>query len=596
MQQFKLQTADGAAWFHDNIKCHAACPVGTEAFKYVSALALGDHELAYTVARQPNPFPFICGRVCAHPCEQACRRGDIDEPISIRALKRTATDSHDPALGYAPGLGQLPRREQAVAVVGSGPAGLACAHDLARLGYTVTVFEAAATPGGMLTLGIPEYRLPREIVQLEIGEILRLGVTLKCGQSLGRDFLLQDLKQQGFAAVFVAIGAHRSKDLRVEGMDLDGVLRGVEFLLNVNLGYRVWLGHKVVVIGGGNVAVDVARTAAREGTDKVAVSTTMDAARAARRLGSREVHVICLESREEMPAHGYEVEEAEKEGILFHPSTGPKRVLGVDGKVTALETVRCTSVFDADGRFSPKFAPGSESLLTTDSIILSVGQVSDLSFLRDEDGIVASSRGTIQIEPATLATAAPGIFAGGDVAFGPRLIIDATADGRKAARSIHRYLQGDARWRQDVAFWAMPPRDLQDGYDATPRQACPTLAVDRRTGFTEVELPFSAEQAVAEGNRCLHCDYNIFLDGERCILCGGCVDVCPYQCIAMVSASGVDWGDAAGDFPAEAGRGAGYAMVLDETSCIRCGLCVRRCPTSAITMRRFEARGDWVYE
>ena len=207
-----------------------------------------------------------------------------------------------------------------------------------------------------------------------------MGVQLKCNQALGRDFLLKDLWAQGFRAVFLAIGAHRSKDLRIQGLDLDGVLRGVEFLLNVNLGYRVWLGHKVVVIGGGNVAVDVARTAAREGTDQVAVSTTMDAARAARRLGSREVHVICLESREEMPAHGYEVEEAEREGITFHPSTGPKKVLGVNGKVVGLETVRCGSVFDADGRFNPRFQSGSESIITTDSIILSVGQTFRLVF------------------------------------------------------------------------------------------------------------------------------------------------------------------------------------------------------------------------
>ena len=474
--------------------------MGTEAFAYVAALAERDHEVAYAIARRPNPFPYICGRVCAHPCEQACRRGEIDEPISIRALKRTATDSHDPRLGHAPGLTKLPQREEAVAVVGSGPAGLACAHDLARLGYAVTLFEASSVPGGMLTLGIPEYRLPREIVQLEIDEILKLGVELKCNQALGRDFLLKDLQAQGFRAVFLAIGAHRSKGLRIEGLELDGVLRGVEFLLNVNLGYRVWLGHKVVVIGGGNVAVDVARTAAREGTDQVAVSTTMDAARAARRLGSREVHVICLESREEMPAHGYEVEEAEKEGIIFHPSTGPKRVLGVDGKVVGLETVRCVSVFDADGRFNPRFEAGSESLITTDSIILSVGQVSDLSFLREEDGIQTTPRGTIRVDPETLATTAPGVFAGGDVAFGPRLIIDATADGRKAARSIHQYLRGDVQWADHVQLPMIPPRDLRDSYDAIPRQSCPTLPLDRRMGFTEVELPFSAEQAVAEGN------------------------------------------------------------------------------------------------
>ncbi len=596
MESFRLQSVEGAKWFHDNVNCHAACPVGTEAFEYVSALAEGDHELAYTIARRPNPFPFICGRVCAHPCEDVCRRGEIDEPISIRALKRTVTDAHDLRLGHAPGLEKLPAREEAVAVVGSGPAGLACAHDLARLGYAVTVFETSSIPGGMFTLGIPEYRLPREIVQLEIDAILQLGVELKCGQTLGEDFLLKDLKERGYRAVFLAIGAHRSKDLRLEGMDLDGVLQGMEFLLNVNLGYRVWLGHKVVVIGGGNVAVDVARTAAREGTDKVAVSTTMDAARAARRLGSREVHVICLESREEMPAHGYEVEDAEEEGIFFHPSTGPKRVLGVDGKVVGLETVRCTSVFDPDGRFNPRFQDGSESTITADSIVVSIGQVSDLSFLQEEDGIETTPHSTMVVNPQTLAATAPGVFAGGDLAFGPRLIIDAVADGRKAARSIHRYLRGDVRWKQRITLPLIQPRELRDRYDAIPRQDCPTLSLERRMGFTEVELPFSAEQAAIEGNRCLHCNYNIFLDGERCVLCGGCVDVCPYKCISMISASHVDFGEAAKDFPAEAGQGKGSAMVMDETRCIRCGLCVRRCPTDAITMRCFQKQEEWVYD
>ena len=238
-----------------------------------------------------------------------------------------------------------------------------------------------------------------------------------------------------------------------------------------------------------------------------------------------------------MPAHGYEVEEAEKEGIIFHPSTGPKRVLGVGGKVVGLETVHCESVFDADRRFNPRFAAGSESVITVDSIILSVGQATDLSFLREEDRVRTTPRGTIQVDPQTLATTAAGLFAGGDAAFGPRLIIDATADGRRAARSIHQYLQGNVQWEERFAFPVIQPRDLRDGYDGTPRHECPTLSLERRMGFSEVELPFSPEQAAAEGNRCLHCDYNIFLDGERCILCGGCVDICPYQCIAMVGAA-----------------------------------------------------------
>ena len=360
MEQFKLHAASGAQWFHDNINCHAACPVGTEAFAYVTALAEGDHELAYAIARRPNPFPYICGRVCAHPCEDACRRGDIDEPISIRALKRTATDSHDieprpcpraDAVAPARGSGRRGRVGPGGAGVRprSGPIGIP-GHDVRGL----VGARRDAGPGNPRVSPSPPDRRAGD----RRDHRHRRGTEVQPGPGAG--FPPQGPERpQGFRAVFLAIGAHRSKDLRIEGLGLDGVLRGVEFLLNVNLGYRVWLGHKVVVIGGGNVAVDVARTAAREGTDQVAVSTTLDAARAALRLGSREVHVICLESRERDAGPrlrgGRGGKGRESSSI---PPPGPKRVLGVDGKVTGLETVRCLSVFDSDGRFNPSFAAG----------------------------------------------------------------------------------------------------------------------------------------------------------------------------------------------------------------------------------------------
>ncbi len=608
---FRLEPTDGVRWFRDNIPCMSACPVNTEVYAYVVALAQRDHEAAYTIARKPNPFPFVCGRVCGHPCEEACRRGTIDEPISIRALKRTATDLHDLRLGHAPGLEKLPKRTEAVAVIGSGPAGMSCAHDLARLGYQVTVFEASAEPGGMLTLGIPEYRLPRDVIQREIDAILELGVELKCNQVLGRDFSLSDLKSRGFRAVFLAVGAHRGKGMDLEGLDADGVVQGVELLLNVSLGYRVWLGHRVVVVGGGDVAMDSARTALRLRVGSAEYPAeydaeydagqseqylAVDAAAIASRLGTKEVHIIYRRSRQEMPAHVTEVFEAEKEGIHFHLLTNPVRVEKDErGRVLGLwcQKMRLGEP-DSSGRRRPVPIEGSDHCMECDSVVLAIGQQADLSFIQEEDGIGTTPYGTIEVDPETLATTAPGIFAGGDCAFGPRLLIDAEGDAHRAATSIHRFLRGSAKWEQRVRLSAIQPRDVRDRYDATPRQVCPTLPMDRRTGFTEIELPFSIEQAAVEANRCLHCHHNIFLDDQRCILCGACVDVCPYQCIAMVSASRVDWCEAAEEFP-EANQGDGYAMILEETRCIRCGLCVRRCPVDAITLQCFESQGEWVY-
>ena len=580
----------------DNISCLSACPVDTEAYRYVIALGEGDHESAYAIARRPNPFPYVCGQVCGHPCEDACRRGEIDQPISIRALKRTATALHDRRLGHDAGLGQSPKKTERVAVIGSGPAGLTCAHDLARLGYAVTVFEAASHAGGMLILGIPEYRLARDVVRMEIDEILKLGVELKCNQALGADFSLSDLKKQGFQAVFLGVGAHHSKELGIEGRELDGVLNGIEFLLNVNLGYQVWLGHKVLVIGGGDVAIDVARTASRDKLDQTVLNTTLDAARAARRLGSRDVQIVYRKSREQMPARLEEIEEAESEGVVFHTNMTPTRILGVGGKVTGLETIRCQWTRDAEVRLQPSQIEGSESVITADSIILAIGQSSDLSFLDEEDGIETISQGTIKVDAETMATTAPGVFAGGDCAFGPRLLIDAEGEGRKAARAIHQYLQGNVHVETRVELPVIPTRDFTDRYDKTPRQACPTTPLDRRTGFTEVEEPFSIEQAKLEANRCLHCHENIFLDGKRCILCAGCVDVCPYGCIAMVPAVEIDGSAAPEAIPSEERQQQGTVMVLDETECIRCGLCVHRCPTDAIEMRSFDLAENWTYD
>src|SRR5271169_1453680 len=346
LSRFTKKTVD-REWLNTNFPCMMACPAHTNAGRYVTLIGEGRFEEAYKYARDPNPMASICGRVCAHPCETACRRGEIDRPISIRALKRFLTERHGPESRHpvAPTTQPSEKLPYKVAVVGGGPVGLSAAHDLALMGYSVTILEASPVAGGMLYLGIPEYRLPRSVVEAQVREILSTGdITLKLNQAAGRDFTIADLRHQGFDAVLIAVGAHRSRDLSIPGVDLDGVHRGIEFLLNVNLGYKFTIGKKVIVIGGGNVAMDVARSAAREvvrqhvagvedlepsleSVSAVATKEMVDVSLSALRLGAQAVHLVCLERREEMPAAIEEIVEAEEEGIVMHPGLGPKRIL-----------------------------------------------------------------------------------------------------------------------------------------------------------------------------------------------------------------------------------------------------------------------------
>ncbi|MBI3450100.1 MAG: FAD-dependent oxidoreductase [Acidobacteria bacterium] len=608
-------------WLETNYPCHTACPVGTEAGRYVSLIAEGRLREAYAVARRPNPLASICGRVCAAPCESACRRGALDQPIAIRALKRFVTERFGvesmmdlDTLREIYGRRGVLHPGDRVAVIGAGPAGLAAAHDLALRGYPVTIFEAQPVAGGMLRLGIPEYRLPRELVKLEINAILSLGVELKVGRRLGADFTLADLKRDGYRAIFLAIGAHKGRELQIEGGDLDGVLKGVDFLLNINMGYRLELGKKVIVVGGGNVALDVARTALRAAAVDEAVNpginivTALDIARSAVRFGIKEVHVVSLESMEEMPAAPEEIDQAREEGIVFHPRRGPQRILGLGGKVTGLETIECASVFDAQRRFRPTFVPGSEIAMAAETVILAIGQASDLSFISPADGIAITPRGTIQVDPDSLATTAPGIFAGGDVAFGPRIAITAIADGRRAAASIQAHLRGTGFVPEpvEVILEPLPGYTRPPDFEGVRRQDPPVLQIQRRIGIAEIEQCFPEESARREASRCLKCWVNtIFAEdavkGTECILCGGCADVCPEDCIEFVPVAEIRAdpslrNDAVAEFgeAAEAlfeGEGAaGTVLVKDETICIRCGLCAERCPAGTITMEQFQLR------
>ncbi len=626
----RVQLPDLEHW-KAQVKCQSGCPVRTDAGRYVQLIADGRNEDAYLVARAPNPFASVCGRVCAAPCEDACRRGAIDAPIPIRALKRFVTEQYGvesrrpdtqdrlreaPILegnvyrGHLPVVpapnGSGPRAR--VAVIGAGPAGLSAAHDLALLGYDVTVLEASKEPGGMMRFGIPEYRLPRTLVHEEVRKILSLGVTLKTGVALTPEFGLAELRAHGFRAVFISVGVSRGRDLQVEGVELDGVVKAVDYLLNVNRGFRMDLGRRVVVIGGGFVAFDAARTALRLGREDEAAALAgetdarmkeaVDSARAAIRGGAAEVTIVSRGSFAEMPVlqttQGHEeFEEARREGIAFLPRRGPKRFLG-DGRLRQVVLRGVASVFDETGRFAPRYDDADLLTLDADACVLAIGQKADLSFLKPSDGVETTPGGTIRVNPETLATSAPGVFAGGDAAFGPRNLIEAVANGKRAARSIHELLAGDrARVEVTLDVEKLPTRDYRmiAGFEIDDREPPPTLDLGRRTGIAEVETGYDAATAARQAARCLVCHVQTIYDPEKCVLCNRCVDVCPEYCLAIVPFESLELPEAERAelvARAEANGLPLSAMVKDDDRCIRCGLCAVRCPTDAMTMERFQ--------
>lgn len=601
-------------YFDRNIPCQNACPIHTECGRYVQAIGVSRDEEAYMMARAPNPFAYVLGRICAHPCEDNCRRGKIDEPVAICALKRYATDRHNLGAGHDPArkaLPPVPRRDKRVAIVGAGVCGLTCAHDLALLGYSVEVFESAPVPGGMLYLGIPHFRLPREIIKMEVDSILSLGVKLHTRVTIGRDISFADLRAK-FDSVLLATGLNKGRELSIPGAHLSGVFNGIDFLINVNLGFEIELGKRVVVVGGGNVAIDVARSAVRlvhEAADFAALDggdshlqPAFDAARMARRSGAEDVVMVSLESRAQMPAWKGEVEEAEHEGIAVDNSWGPREIVGENGAVTGLLVRRCVSVFDENGRFNPAFSD-EEKVIPCDSVILAIGQQADLSYIGSQDGVQVTPRGILKINE-DLSTTAPGVFAGGDVAFGPRILVEAVANGHRAARSIHLYLSGKASGSVRRRFRILPNWKMPEKYLAIPRQKMPMLPSNRRIGIAEVELGFDEEQGRAEGLRCLNCQVNTIFDGAKCILCAGCVDVCPENCLRLVDLAQVSgderydvliqkrYGTSAADLKA----GQAGAIVKNEDKCIRCGLCADRCPTGAITMEALDRQEREVFD
>lgn len=585
-------------YFAELVKCRSACPVGTDSGGYVQAIAEGDYERAYAIARGPNPFASVCGRVCGHPCEAACRRGYIDEAISIRALKRFVTEKYGvEAINNPSGVLKFSnaRRSKAgygarekVAIIGAGPAGLSAAHDLALLGYKVTIFEAEPEPGGMMVFGIPHYRLSRKLVKAEIASIEAMGVEIKCNTPIGKDLSLKDLKAMGYKAILIAVGLQLGRSLPIEGTSLKGVLIGLDFIKACNYGRPPKIGKRVVVIGGGNVAYDASRSAIR--------------------IGPEVVHMACLETRDIMPADPVEIQEGDEEGIVLHDGRGPKRILGRDGKVSGLETIKCVRVFDENRRFNPEFAPGTESVIECDTVIITVGQAADLSFISESDGIEMARPGVLKVNLDNYKTNVPGIFSTGDVAYGPKLLITAVAAGQTVARSIDEYLRGVSITvkKKGTMRPVAGPKEYKvfRDFDLLGRTEPPVISAnERKHGISLVEIGYGEDEAGAQGRRCLKCHINTIFDGDLCILCGGCVDVCPTYCLKMVPITEIEgdedlkkvvearyrisWealmnGDSA--VVAEMGT----AMIKDEDLCIRCGHCAKRCPTGAVTMEFFE--------
>lgn len=488
----------------DRAPCGITCPAGINVQGYVQLIGQGKYKEAVQVIMERLPLPGVLGRVCPHPCEFQCRRAEVDTAIAIRDLKRYAADQVD--LRELP-IPPIEEREEQVAVVGSGPAGLTVAYDLRLKGYRVTIFEALPVLGGMLRVGIPDYRLPPEVLDGEIQHILRHGITAETGKRLGQDFTLDSLREQGFKAVFLGIGAHRSLRLNMPGEgEMAGFVDAVEFLRNVNLGSREAPGNRVVIVGGGNVAVDAARTALR--------------------LGCESVTIVYRRSRNEMPAYAEEIEGALSEGVEIHYLTAPVRILGEDGKVTGLECIRTElGPPDESGRRRPVPVAGSEYILACDAIIPAIGQEPEAECLID-CGVNVGRRNTVTVNHVTLQTSAPDVFAAGDAVSGPATVIDAVAAGHRAAEAIHRYLMGEAMEsvaaemaKEDKKTTGDDWQDIPEGITEEPRAFLKHRSAEESVGnFEEVALGLDDEDSRREALRCLNCGV--------CSECMECVRVC----------------------------------------------------------------------
>jgi len=473
--------------------CQHACPAGIDVPNYVGAIASGKYEKAVEIIRERNPFPAVCGRICIHPCESKCRRGELDEPVAIRSLKRYATDWYFDHIRKAKEPFPV-TKDQMVAVVGGGPAGLTCAYFLAKMGYTVTVYEAQSVAGGMLGIAIPEFRLPREVIQKEIDYIESCGVEILHNSPIDARHTVNDLLEQGYHAVFIAAGAQSSKRIDIPGEEegLVGLYYGLQFLTDIKTAKDIKLKGKVVVLGGGNVAIDVARTALR--------------------VGARDVQVFYRRTKEEMPAWEKDIDEAIEEGVVINPMWAPKQIIHQGGKVTGIDFVRSMTIFDEDGRSSLSVDEEVTQVVEADTIIISIGQAPDISFLSKDSQLERALWGSLVVNENSLATNIPGVFAGGDFTTGPSIIINAIALGRRAALAIDKYLKGE-RGRVEIVDEKTAMREeIGLALDEETTEERPRIKIQlekpekRVKDFREVEKGFTQEEAHRETMRCLRCD------------------------------------------------------------------------------------------
>jgi NADPH-dependent glutamate synthase beta subunit-like oxidoreductase len=564
-------------WYQTNIPCQVGCPAHTDVATYIGLIAQARFDEAYLLNRRSNVVPGVLGRTCARPCEPVCRRNKIDgKPVAICWLKRACADHREFSHHVAP---PPITREKTVAIVGAGSAGLACARDLREMGYPVTIYEAEPVAGGVMVNGIPVWRLPRHVTYEETTEYLAdLGVEMHYNTRVGRDIQVTDLLAR-YDAVYLAAGCYVSNDLTgpdnkiIPGAHLRGVEHGIALLARTNFGEPAYIGKKVIVLGGGFTAMDCCRTSVRFGAEKV--------------------YVLYRRSKEEMGSDEYEVDEAEIEQIEFQYLVSPLEVLSKDGaRVSGLRVIRNKlGDPDASGRRRPVPIPGSEYVIEADTIIPAFGQYSDSSWLHLDSLNIQFNRrtGVPLVNRETWMTGHPGLFAGGDYTEGSRNLISAIGDGRDTAITINRYLGGQDRPATRPEEIELPDyrRGMVDDYDALPHRMMPALPLaDRYSNTRETETGYTPEEAVEQATRCLQCQLNIMIDPSICILCSGCVDICPYDCISMEGLSRVVKGDPLHQ-NAEQWQG-GADMIIDEEKCIRCGLCIVRCPTDAISMVQFQ--------